>query len=440
MADIRPFRALRYRNDLDLAQLLTQPYDKITPSMQEAYYQRSPHNLIRFELGKVEAGDNALQNVYSRASQFLSELIQSGVLHGDGEPSIYAYAQRFRHPLAQETWIERRCFIALGAVSPYEEGIVYRHEQTLSKPKADRMDLLKATRTHSGLIFMLYEDEQLSVEKMIWNSLSGKRADATVVDELGVENSLWRVDDLAVIAAVQDAMKTKRLIIADGHHRYETSLRYKQEQGASAGPNPFDYTQMGFVSIQSAGLLVLPTHRVVFGLDSIGGIVEQLKCVFETRKLGPRDPEMLTKLLAEEGQGRFATVMAAGSDTFLLTLSPEEAAKQLPNLTEIERRLDVTLLHQLILHEQLGLSEESVREQRNIRYYRSAAEALKDVQQGANFAFLLNPVSMEVMRDLSYAGRVMPQKSTDFYPKLLSGLTLYDLDRGYSAARNVVNP
>ena len=233
MARIYPFRALRYNpSSVRLEDVVTQPYDKITPAMQQAYYQRSPFNLVRIILGLPELFDAEKgENVYTRAAHDFQSWRKQAVLIQENEPCIFAYAQRFTVP-GTEIIKERRGFIALGKLHEYADQVVFRHEQTLSKPKSDRLNLLKATQAHFGQIFMLYSDPAGSVEKILYEGNGA--ADAEVTDEYGVLHRIWRVNNPAAIRLLVTAMADKKLIIADGHHRYETALKYSKEHQTGA--------------------------------------------------------------------------------------------------------------------------------------------------------------------------------------------------------------
>ena len=266
MADIRPFRALRYNLErVSASQVVTQPYDKITPAMQEKYYAASPYNLVRIILGRREDGDNTLKSVYSRAGEYGQNWSAQGILKQDADPSIYVYSQTFTAPSGSS--FERRGFIALGRVEDYSARVVFRHEQTLAKPKADRLDLLRATRVHYEQLFLLYEDAG-EIGQLLQTP---QTATIEVADEYGVAHRVWQVSDPAVIAAVQKAMRDKRLVIADGHHRYETALNYRNECRSSRNGGSeaaHEFVMMTFVNMNDPGLLVLPTHRVVHSLNS----------------------------------------------------------------------------------------------------------------------------------------------------------------------------
>lgn len=448
MAEIRPFHALRFDSSkVKLADVLTQPYDKITLAMQDAYYRQSPHNLVRFELGKPEPGDNPSSNVYTRAADFLRQEQRDGVLRRDPTPGIYAYVQKFTSPLQPDKPVRRTGVIALGRIYDYEDRVVFGHEQTLAKPKADRCNLLQATRTHSGQLFMIYEDAANEVEDIICASVANREADENVVDEYGVENLLWRIDNPEVIRRVVAAMRDKPLFIADGHHRYETAREYRDACRANSTDRnaPHEFVMMTLVNMNSPGLVVLPTHRVVFGVEGFDAekLTRQLQEFCELKRTTSSGAGLLAEL-AELGRGGTAFGVVTANGRILARVLPDKVDSLLTDVTVLERRLDVILLHEVVLHRILGISPEAVREQRNVRYFRSADDAVQQVGNsapprattarvgdpgGADAAFLLNPVSLTVMRDLCYAGRFMPQKSTDFYPKLLSGLALDNLDQ-----------
>jgi uncharacterized protein (DUF1015 family) len=433
MAAIFPFQALRYdTSKVSPAEVLTQPYDKITPAMQDQYYAASPYNLVRVILGKAQAGDNDQQNVYTRAAASLRQWRTEGVLAPDPKPSIYLYTQTFKVPGdASGATAERRGLIALGQVEDYDQKIVYRHEQTLSKPKADRLNLLRATQAHCGQIFMLYTDPAGEID----NALKQDGPPTIEVrDQYEVVHRMWRVSDLAVIRTVQAKMADKKLIIADGHHRYETALTYRNEMRNQAPPDlriPFERVMMTFVNMDAPGLVVLPTHRVVFGLEgfTIFDTVAKLQENFEVQDLGPlTDPAAMQARLHQAGKNTTALLAVTPDGGFLLGSRAGQHSKSLTGLSERQRALDVVQLHKLVLEEALGMSQDDIRDQKHLKYVRDANEAIAEVRNGANAAFIMNPVRMEQMRDVAFAGEVLPQKSTDFYPKMLSGLTIYSLE------------
>jgi uncharacterized protein (DUF1015 family) len=446
MAAIYPFRALRYdpaRAGAALENLLTQPYDKITPAMQERYYALGPHNLIHLEKGKAQPGDNG-ENVYTRASRWLEDEIRAGVLRSEPQPAVYPYFQEYRVPGTKEKKV-RKGFIALGRLEDYAAGVVHRHELTLAGPKLDRLTLLRHTRAHTGQLFMIYTDPAGEIDRLLDNAArEGKPQE--VSDEYGDVHRLWVVSDAAWVARLQERMTEKKLIIADGHHRYETALAYRDEWRAKAGRTdpdaPHEKVMMTFINMDGPGVTVLPTHRVVGGLREFRfpDFRERASEFFDwyayptnggqKRKLAR---ERLSRDLADRGAARASFgVVAAGEPAYYLFLLKTNAdlAHLLPGVSPRQRTLDLVVLHKLLLQRCLGLTEESVKEEQNLRYLREWREAAELVERGeAQVAFLTNPVRVEQVRELAFHGEVLPQKSTDFYPKLLSGITIYALDK-----------
>ncbi len=452
MAHIVPFRALRYDPArVSLSHVATQPYDKITPQMQEAYYAASPYNLVRIILGQRNAGDNDQENPYSRAAGFFHDWRRQGVFLQDTQPSLYLYTERFTVP-GTKTEMERRGFIGLGKLEDYSAGIVFRHEQTLAKPKADRLDLLRATRAHFGQIFMLYTDPASEIESLL---VSTNAPDLEMRDEYGVLHQVWKISDPTLVDLVRGKMRDKKLIIADGHHRYETALNYRNERRAagsssvpgvprqysaedslvrSGGPElaPHDLAMMTFVNMDSAGLVVLPTHRVVHSLNSFSAdnFRDRARAYFSVEEVDPSiDGARANGILREAGQSGTALLAVTRNHAFLLDTPGSIGSTIFSGLSLRQQSLDVVQLHKCVLENVLGISEEAIRDQHNVRYIRDAGEALAQVRDGAaNVAFLMNPVRMQQVRDIAFASEVLPQKSTDFYPKLLSGLTIYALE------------
>jgi uncharacterized protein (DUF1015 family) len=426
MPKIFPFPALRYNlNKVKAEDVLTQPYDKITPAMQERYYARSPYNLVRLILGKPEAADADTTNVYSRAKRYLEDWQHAGVLTPDTEPSVYLYLQEFTVP-GSGAVKRRNGLIAAGQLHDYSDKIVFRHEQTLAKPKSDRLNLLRAIRTHAGQIFMLYSDPEKNVERLLANPGSPV---VDMMDDYGVRNQLWKISDAKTIAALQQALTDKKLIIADGHHRYETALAYRDERRAASGkadPSAsYERVMMTLVNTADEGLVILPTHRVVHGVKNLS-LAEFLK------KISP-DFEVTEVADAKGTQVKYingTSVRLVTKDrNHLLRARPEAVNKKLAHLSPAQRELDVIVLHKLLLEGALGMSEESIRNQEHIHYVREADEVIERVSKGeAQMAFLIEPVRIEQMEAVAFAGEVMPQKSTDFYPKLLSGMTFYSVE------------
>ena len=377
--------------------------------MQARYLSLSPYNLVRIILGEKSPADSDQDNVYTRAAAHLNAWIESSVLEQDSTPSLYAYFQRFTVP-DTGLKLERKGFIGLGAVEDYSAGVVHRHEQTLSGPKKDRLELLRHTHAHFGQIFMLYPDPDLAVDKLLDAAAIAAPVTA-VADEYGALHRLWKIADPAAVACIQQLMSDKKLLIADGHHRYETALAFRNE---NPGWEASEKVMMTFVNMHSPGLEILATHRVARGLANFDSAAFLEK--IPARKLGSLDD--LRRIFRTPAPDKIRMGIALSSGEVFLS--------------EHERKpgeLDVKVLHEELLGRLLGVSEEAVREEKNIEYVRGLDAAYAQVQEGAQVAFLLEPTTIQQVADVAFSGGVMPQKSTDFYPKLLSGMTIYKLDR-----------
>ncbi|HEV3315808.1 MAG TPA: DUF1015 domain-containing protein [Candidatus Angelobacter sp.] len=432
MAEIAPFKALRYdTHQLRLEDVVTQPYDKITPEMQARYYELSPHNLVRIIRGKEGETDNASFNVYTRAQEYLYDWRAGGLLKQDQEPSFYFYSQTFTIPGTRDL-AERRGFIGLGKIQDYSDNVVFRHEQTLAKPRADRLNLLRHAKAHFGQIFMLYSDPEGAVERLLETE---EEPDMSVLDEYEVLHRVWRVHDPGIVETIQQLMRDKKLLIADGHHRYETALTYRnerREQAGSVSPNaPYEFVMMTFIRMESRGLVILPTHRIVHGLLDYDRerMLEASRKFFDIQRIDMRtESRSATTLLQEAGEGGTAFVAVIKQGPYLMRAKKRAVQEALSGMPPQQRDLDVIQLHKILLERVLGISEEAIRNQDHVKYERDAFEAISQVRQGANVAFLMNPARIEQVRDIAFSGEVLPQKSTDFYPKLLSGMTIYALE------------
>ena len=405
MAIVKPFQPYRYTSQAgDPAHLLTQPYDKISPAMQAKYLAASPYNLVRVILGERHAADTPSDNVYTRAAKYLDEWTRDGILAQDPQPGFYAYFQDFAVPDTSER-ATRMGFIGLGKVEDYSAGIVYRHEQTLSGPKKDRLELLRHTRGHFGQIFMLYPDREGSVDHVLAGTAAATPA-LDILDEYQARHRLWPITDNAATQHMAALMRDKKLLIADGHHRYETALAYRNE---NPGTPAAEYVMMTFVNMYSPGLKILATHRVLRNFE------------------GFQAAALLAKARASGWSVREGMPEPGAHTSVRIGLV---AASRAYVLERVRRsgELDVPVLHAEILGGLLGITEEAVRDERYITYVRGVNAAVAEVREkGAQAAFALEPTPIEDMARIAFAGGVMPQKSTDFYPKLLSGVTIYRL-------------
>jgi uncharacterized protein (DUF1015 family) len=365
--------------------------------MQAKYLASSANNLCHVLLGPKKSGDSDTDNVYTRAARTMNEWIESGVWVRDAEPGMFAYFQEFVVPDTGERLV-RKGLLALGEVVPYSDGVVYRHEQTLSGPKVDRTELLRHTKTHFEPIFMLYPDESGAIDALLDHAASAPPI-AEVTDEYGAVHRMWK---LGAGERIQALMADKKLIIADGHHRYETALGMGE-----------DYMMMTFVNMHSPGLRILATHRLVNGIktEDVEDFVAAAAHSFDVRAAG--DVDELKRAWASSGN---PTIIGAAIGDRLYVMEDRQS----------QGALDVRVLHERILGGVLGISEAAVRDEKHIRYIRGIDAAVEEARSGhAQIAFLLKPTTMEQVAKISFSGGVMPQKSTDFYPKLLSGLAMY---------------
>jgi len=414
MPEIRPFSAIRYNpakvGDLNL--VVTQPYDKIDPKLQEEYYHRSPYNFVRLILGKIEPTDDDKNNRYTRAKATFEKWLSEGVLIRDPEPALYPYHQEFT--LKDKAYC-RRGFIGILRVEEFG-GKILPHERTLSKPKEDRYRLFRTTMKNFETVFMLYTDPEQRVIELL--KPEGQPL-IEVKDDFGFTHKLWKVADLRIIGEVQKVFQDSTLLIADGHHRYETSLRLKRELG---GDGPHNYRLITFVNIEDSGLVILPTHRLIFNLVdfTLEGLIQKLLSDFSIKGIGRAEIESELK-----GSHRF--VMVTRDTTHLLELKDEGVlARLLPDRAPEYRRLDVTILHTLIIERALGIDPSRIED--HVRYRRGIDDVFRAVDSGQfQIGFLLNPTTPVEVKSVAMKGERMPQKSTDFFPKMISGLVIYDL-------------
>jgi uncharacterized protein (DUF1015 family) len=446
MAEIFPFPAYRYNPArVRLDDVLTQPYDKIPPELQEQYYARSPFNLIPIEKGRSLPSDTPGNNEYTRAADAMRAWTTEGILVRDSAPSIYVYSQEYQVPGASEVRT-RKGFIALGRMHDYADGVVFRHEHTHSGPKADRLELLRQTRCHTGQLFMLYADPARRIDGLL-DQVSRVPAPVEVRDDFGVVHRVWPVAEADVIERLRIGMADQKLVIADGHHRYETALAYRNECRAagqnSGGPDPnapHEKVMMTFVNAHAEGLTILPTHRMVSSVTDfkVDSFRERLNRHFGCYSYPfTSDAERAAVLsefrnnLARRGRERRAIGAYAGNGAFYLFVLRRDADldELLPDVSPLQRQLDVTLLHRLLLECILGITADAIRAGKHVSYEREMEAAVARVDHGeAQLCLLLNPVRIEQVLEIALAGEVLPQKSTDFYPKLLSGLTVYRLE------------
>ncbi len=430
MAEVRPLRGIRYAPALrqDSAQLITPPFDVISPQAQTAFYERHPYNIIRLELGKEQPNDNSLNNVYTRAAATYAEWRKNGILQQEAAPVYYLYQQRFSH--GGQTFT-RTSLIARVRLEPWEKHVVLRHEHTRTKDKADRLNLLRACATNFSPIMVMYDDPQGRIRRML--NPYGEQAELHCTDDAGEEQRLHPITDPQQIALIQDFFAQRQLYIADGHHRYETALAYRQEileQRHELHPeDATNFVLMALIDLDDPGLLMLPTHRLLFGLEQ--ETLEKLSAqrlarYFTVQTITASAASEIEQHLAQARQQESVIIIATAQQTLLLTLNEQgKAHMQNSGHSAAWNELDVAIAHQLILDELLGLGAAAMAAGAHVRSSQDAAEALQAVQSGeAQAALLLNTTRVRQICAVAEADDQMPQKSTYFYPKLTTGLVL----------------
>ncbi len=437
MAIIRSFRGTRYNPERidDLSAVISQPYDRVRHGLQDQYYEQSPHNIVRVIKGKEKPGDDAQENVYTRARSFYESWLQEGILMREDTPALYVLRQSFTLP--DGTQRTRQGLVAALELVPFDEGTVLPHERTHSGPKVDRLNLMRATEVNFGHIFMLYPGNGINdlLDTAVENTPG---LEARELFENEVLQQFWAVTDPDIIEAVEEAMAPKRkLIIADGHHRYETALNYRDEMRGTHPDAPasvgFNYRMVTFVSMEDPGLVILPTHRLIHSYGSMTAeeIIDEAATYF---RIIPVDgPEELAQMMDQASPehpriGLYAHpegVDGPGSCTLLELEDPDVMDRILPGRDPAWRMLDVTVLHELLIQRVMDVSEEAVERKEGIEYLRDPQMGYDAVDAGeAEFLFILNPTRMEQVRACTAADEKMPQKSTDFYPKVISGLVM----------------
>ena len=425
MARIKPFRGILYNLEkVNMAKVATPPYDVISASMQNRFYQRDKHNIIRLILGKEEKSDTASNNKYTRAKVLLNKWLKQNVFIKDTKPSIYIYIQEYLHKGKKRTRIG---FIALMKIEDPKESGILPHEYTLDKPKADRLNLITKTKANLSPIFSLFQDKENRINRMLKSFIKSKDPLFTVERE-GVVHKLWKMNDKKTINKIKTYMVGKKIFIADGHHRYEVALTYRNKMRKVRNLNrDVDYVMMYFSNLSERGnLTILSTHRVVKNIERFDEkkIRKALKKYFYIVNADGIENciECLEKKSDNKKKHTFG--MYLGKKIFyLLTLKEKYSINKLIESKKPHslKKLDVTILHDLILNKILGVKNTET----SIKYIRNEKDAVKVIDKGDyEIAFFLRPTKVTDMKTIAEKGEMMPQKSTYFYPKLLTGLVI----------------
>ncbi len=440
MAEIKPFRGIRYAwEDLDaseLEDLVAPPYDVISDDEQDELYARHRANVVRLDLNRIKRSDNGEDNRYERARRHLFDWIAQGLVVVDREPTIYVHEQQFEDEAG--TTYARRGFISLVRLADYDERVVLPHERTLRGPKKDRLELMKATECNLSQIFFLYDDPDSAVDGSLYSPIeAGVEATLDITTEDGIRHRLWPITDKEVQTTVMGALKDSPLLIADGHHRYETALAYRNFRRRIADePDenaPYEFVMGFLVNIHDPGLQVFPTHRVVHSLDDFdfGVFLQDLDATghFSVEPIADELLKDLDALRSELGRlGESATSFAvvspgASRGAWVRFIGDGEASFFDADMPESVRRLDVTILHDGIFDSLLGIDRAAQREMTNLAYIKSWGGADKSLaSEDTQMVVFMNPTPVEQVNDVCLSGSKMPQKSTYFYPKILSGL------------------
>jgi len=435
--EVKPFKAFRFNPDVvgDVGGCIAPPYDVISPAQQQKFCEKSEYNIVRIIKGKTTLSDNDNNNQYTRAANYLHSWIQKGILKQDPVETIYAYVQDFE--LADNN-VQRSSFIALAKLEEFGQ-IVRPHEQTLSKPKIDRLNLRRATAAQFGLIFCLYDDQQKIADKIIENAASQKPL-IDFTDEQNARHCLFAITAIDNLDQITKMMRDKSCIIADGHHRYETALNYYKETTDPAAA----YQMMAFANTHQQGLVILATHRLVTNLENFDArkLIIGLKENFEiteypfdsSRTKADAKQKMLAQIKAEYDNNKNAFGIYTGSNAFCVAVLKNKQAMDsvVPNKSSPWKALDVSVLHKLILEQLLGIDEQRISGGGNIQYVKDTPDAIDESiakvdSRQRQVAFFMNPPKIEQIRMVTDQGEKMPQKSTYFYPKIYTGLTINKL-------------
>ena len=443
MAEIVPFRGIRYSasRGRPLGQLLAPPYDQISPALREELMRRSPHNVVHVTLGDDRPGDTPASNKYTRAAEAWRDWQASGVLVSDPGPAVYPLEQSFLAPDGRQ--LTRRGFMAAVRLHEFSEGVIVPHEKTLVGPKANWLANLQTLKANVSPLLGLYADEEGATAAAFDKATTLAEPVAETDSDDGVHHRVWRTEDPALIEGLQALVRDRRIIIADGHHRYETALAYRHLLEAKEPSLPADgghqYILMFLCSMSDPGLVIFPTHRLLFGLHdaSLATLQPKLERYFKIQLVEEslRKPVGRAWAVARLGEhaGKataFLMVSAEDQRARILTLRDDAdlSGTELPGNRTLQA-LDVTVLHAVIFQHLLGLSPRSQENEENLTYVRDAGEAVNRVLSGEHqLGFLLNPTPMWQVEAVGDAGQTMPQKSTLFTPRLPSGLVMRSID------------
>ena len=432
MANVIPFKGLRYNTEMfnNLDDVTAPPYDIISGDEQNALYEKSEYNIVRIDFGKASDADTEADNKYTRAGKALSEWIEKGVLKQEEKPAFYIYEQTFEY---NKTPISLKGIISLVEIEEFEKKIVLPHEETLSKAKADRFDLMNATDANLSQIYSLFLDEDNSIESLIIKLSSGK-PDISFVTGDNITQNIWIITDEVATAQITEKFRNKQLFIADGHHRYETALNFRNKrrsENPDAKNAPYDYVMMMLTSMNDSGLLVFPTHRMVknipdFDENMLLGYLTEDFTVSKVYFTEGDYADIITERISSVLNGKCFALYTGKDYYYRFDLKNANAIDNyITDKSKAYKNLDVTLLHTLVLERFLGIDQSNMANQKNLFYTRDASEAIEAVKSGEyQCSFLINATHVSDIKEVSLANEKMPQKSTYFWPKLVTGIVI----------------
>ncbi|MEJ2656507.1 MAG: DUF1015 domain-containing protein [Desulfobacterales bacterium] len=441
MVEVIPFKGILYntRKISNLADVVAPPFDVISEQEQLSFHQRHPQNIIRLTLGTTSESDTPENNRYTRASKCLNQWLSDGFLAFDKAPALYFTSVEF---LFKGNWVVRYGLIARVRLEPFEKGIIIPHEQTFSKVKSERLELMKACHTNFSPIFSLFSDEKNSIFDTLKHAVHDKAADIVFTDQNKQKHRLWRITDPAVHRLVSEGLRDKKIFIADGHHRYETALNYKDWLSSRMsdfnGNHPANYVMMYLSSMEDPGLVILPAHRMLNEVpaEATESLVRKAKEYFDIITIpynSDRHKENLAQFISvlksNDSKHCIGICMKDHPELYLLILRPGVMESMFGSeLPEALINIDVTILTRLIFMEIMGFDQTRLDNEKLIAYSSIEKEVVNAVSAGKHdIAFILNPTKIQQVRDIAEAGLIMPRKATYFFPKVITGQVMNSL-------------
>jgi uncharacterized protein (DUF1015 family) len=442
MAEIIPFRGVLYNPiEIDnMENVVAPPFDIISEREQLEFHEKHPHNIIRLTLGKTHEDDTNTNNRYTRAAECFNQWLSDHIMERDKTPAFYFTAMEFSH---ENRMVTRYGLIALVGLEPFEKGVVLPHEKTFPNVKSERLELMKACHANFSPIFSLYSDNENRILDELKNATANKTADNAFTDSSGHKHFLWRITDKAVHRYVSEAFKDKLIFIADGHHRYETALNYRDWLSANhpnfSKDHPANYVMMYLCSMEDPGLIILPAHRMLNQvpaaaraslIQKAGAYFDIITIPYKNGQQAEARAQFMSILSSNNSKNCIGVFMKDPRELYLLTLKPGVMDQMFTDeLPKVVRNIDVTVLSRLIFMEIFGFNPSRHDNEKLIAYSSTAKDAIDAVDTGKHdIAFIMNPTKIQQVRKIAEAGLVMPRKATYFFPKVITGQVLNKLD------------